>query len=61
MFIRKNLAYSGSYTWPAAFLADRGLAPAGVPTRWLWLAALAAGPLLLVGPTLLPDSASPVL
>ncbi len=37
----------------AAFLADRGLALARVPTRWLWLAALGLGPGLLVAPPVL--------
>ena len=38
----------------AAWLAEEGLRRAGVQTRWLWLLALAAGPVLLVGAAVLP-------
>ena len=38
----------------AAWLADEGLRRVGVPTRWLWLGALAAPPALLLVAWLLP-------
>ena len=38
----------------AAWIADEGLRRAGVQTRWLWMLALAAGPLLLLAGALLP-------
>jgi TonB family protein len=45
----------------AVWIADEGLRRAGVQTRWLWLLALAAGPLLLlVGAVLPPASASAI-
>ena len=43
----------------AVWIADEGLRRAGAQTRWLWLLALAAGPLLLVtGAVLPPESVS---
>ena len=38
----------------AAWIADEGLRRAGVQTRWLWMLALAAGPLLLLAGAVLP-------
>ena len=40
----------------AAWIADEGLRRAGVQTRWLWMLALAAGPLLLLLGALLPTA-----
>ena len=40
----------------AVWMADEGLRRAGAQTRWLWLLALAAGPLLLVLGAVLPDA-----
>jgi TonB family protein len=39
----------------AAWVADEGLRRVGVPTRWLWLAALAAPPILVLAAWLLPQ------
>jgi TonB family protein len=40
----------------AAWTAELGLRRAGVPTRWVWLAAMLTGPALLAAAALLPES-----
>jgi TonB family protein len=45
----------------AAWLAEEGLRRAGVPTRWLWLFALAAPLSLLAAARLLPEQATAVV
>ena len=42
----------------AAWLADEGLRRVGVPTRWLWLTALAAPVVLLATVVLMPERAA---
>ena len=45
----------------AAWAAEEGLRRLGVPTRWIWLGAMAASSALLFGPVLVPGGASDVL
>lgn len=45
----------------AAWFADEGLRRVGVPTRWLWLAALAAPVVLVTAALLVPERATVVL
>ena len=45
----------------AAWLAEEGLRRVGVPTRWLWLLALAAPLSLLAGARLLPEQTAAVM
>lgn len=42
----------------AAWVGEEGLRRVGVPMRWVWLAAMAAAPLLLVAPLVVPGGAS---
>jgi bla regulator protein blaR1 len=45
----------------AAWMADEGLRRVGIPTRWIWFAAMAACPALLLLPLVLSRSGSAVL
>lgn len=48
-------------TYAAAWAMDDGLRRLGRPTRWVWLAALAAPPVLLLVPRILPAAAEGAL
>lgn len=41
----------------AAWAAEEGVRRLGMPTRWIWLGAMAASPMLLIGPVLVPGGA----